>query len=306
MPLKVKNIPEEIIVNPFVYKHNGYKGVVVHLLNCLGTRFKKYCSTPEDLRYEFLDYPSPRKFIAKDAEIILTLKRENISKAYLLSPDFKEVVNLEVRRKNNNYYDIIVPDIARYEVIYIVEGEKDLINDIMQQYNEKSTNKLPEIEPFKTKLATVKINKAKNKNSNSLLIKAKNFILIHSRQLFKNYNWNIKNGEAKDGACIYGIKTNLNEIKGSFYLKTVPERLTMEVCALDDDNKKKCNIEICINSHSIFKGENNFLSDQWSTKNFKIDKKFLRKGENIITLRNLEKSSKLGAPWFMINYIKIK
>ncbi len=302
-PLVTENIPEEVIVNPFIHNYKGYKGIVVHLLNCLGTKFDTYAVTPDDSTYEFLDYPSPRNFIPKDKSMSIKVKAKDIKNVYLISPDFTEVVKLRFNRGKDGYYCIEVPDLGRYEIIYIVQGKKDLVKDVLLS----TTEEFPTIQPFPTQTTLVETEKVKTKERKPDLIEADDFSVTKSTvQIYKNYNWNIKDTIAKDGVCVFGKGSNLFEMKGSFNLEVIPNSLSLEICALNDNSEKKCLIEILINGNSIFKGSNEFASDEWLTKTYTVDTKLLKKGENIVTIRNLEDSTKVDSPpWFMVNQIKI-
>ncbi len=146
LPITTKNIPQEIIVNPFIHDYNGYKGISIHLLNCLGTRFEHYALVPSDPAYEFLDYPSPKQFIGENATMTIRLKAETVKQAYLISPDFFEVVKLKFSTSGNGFYDIEIPDLGRYEIIYLVTGKKDIVKDL----GSVLVDKFPKVQPFRT------------------------------------------------------------------------------------------------------------------------------------------------------------
>jgi hypothetical protein len=149
LPLYTDNIPPEVMVNTFVHDHNGYRGIIIHMLNCLGTKFDNNVTVPPDISFEFLDFPSPNKLIAKGECMKIKVMVDNIKGAYLISPDFNQVISLDYSTKNN-YCEIKIPDIGRYQVIYLVKGARDIINDITG--GKSIVKDFPEIIPFESAL----------------------------------------------------------------------------------------------------------------------------------------------------------
>ena len=86
--------------------------------------------TPANIAYEYTDYPSPNNFIQDGEKMKITVRSEDVRKVYLISPYFFEVLNLDFTM-NDGYCEITIPDLGRYEVIYLACGEKDLISDIL-------------------------------------------------------------------------------------------------------------------------------------------------------------------------------
>lgn len=127
LPLYTENIPPEIIINTFIHSYNGYDGIIIHMLNCSGTASGKIISVPMELAFEFTSFPSP----VKDKEKPMKIKYmgNDVRKAYLVSPDFTQVVSLRLKMVNG-CSEIIIPDIGRYQVVYLVKGARDIIQDI--------------------------------------------------------------------------------------------------------------------------------------------------------------------------------
>jgi len=75
----------------------------------------------------------------------IAVRSEDVSKAYLISPDFEEVLTLDFTVKDG-YCEVTVPGLGRYEIIYLVTGKKDLISDIMK--GGAVTKAFPAIVPF--------------------------------------------------------------------------------------------------------------------------------------------------------------
>jgi hypothetical protein len=149
LPLYTENIPSEIIVNAFIHDFNGYNGILIHMLNCLGTKSDNNVAVPPDISFEFLDFPSPNKLIGKGESMKIKVMVDGIKGAYLISPDFSQVVSLDYNVKNG-YCEIKIPDIGRYQVIYLVKGAKDIVKDITK--GKSVVKDFPEIIPFESAL----------------------------------------------------------------------------------------------------------------------------------------------------------
>lgn len=145
LPLYTANVPAEVVVNPFVYRNNGCKGITIHLLNCLGTRSDRIYRVPDNRNYEYLDYPSPKNFIPEGESMRIYVKGTGVRKAYFISPDFEEVVELSFKI-NNGYCEVTVPDLGRYGFIYLAQGIKDPVQEILK--GKQPVKSFPAIEPF--------------------------------------------------------------------------------------------------------------------------------------------------------------
>ncbi len=143
--IKTVNIDPEIVLLPYYQVSEGYNGISVHLLNCLGTRHEGMIMTPGNIDYEYTDYPSPNDFIKDGGKMKIAVRSEDVSKAYLISPDFVEVLSLDFTM-NEGYCEVTIPDLGRYEIIYLVTGGKDLISDILN--GAPTTKEFPAVVPF--------------------------------------------------------------------------------------------------------------------------------------------------------------
>jgi hypothetical protein len=147
LPLYTENIPSEIIVNAFTHNYKGYSGILIHMLNCLGTKFDKNITVPPDISFEFLDYPSLNKIIDKGKLMKIKVMANDIKRAYLISPDFNQVVSLD-SKITNEYCEIKIPDIGRYQVIYLVKGDRDIVKDITK--GKSIVKDFPGVVPFES------------------------------------------------------------------------------------------------------------------------------------------------------------
>jgi hypothetical protein len=142
----VENIPQEIIVNPYQHNYAGYEGISIHLMNCLGARFDRSAQVPNDPTYEFLNYPSPKTVLSQNQTMKVMFKTATAPRrAYMISPDFTSAVALNVTVREDKYSEIVIPDLGRYAIIYVVLSEKDPIRDT----DIDIVDKIPPVEPFK-------------------------------------------------------------------------------------------------------------------------------------------------------------
>ena len=148
--LKTDNIPDEIFVNAFKHKYGKYEGIAVHMLNCLGTKFKDAVFTPKRKLYEFINYPSPNKLILSGKKMTIRVKVDNIKGVFIISPDFYKVVQLAYKKLENGFYEVVVPDMGRYQIVYIQQSQSNLILDT----ESRVTKRFPAILPFKTILTS--------------------------------------------------------------------------------------------------------------------------------------------------------
>jgi len=154
--IKTVNIDPEIVLIPYYQVSEGYKGITVHLLNCLGTKHDGTIMTPENIAYEYTDYPSPNEFIKDGGKMKIAVRTEDVSKAYLISPDFVEVLSLDFTM-NDGYCEVTIPDLGRYEIIYLVTGGKDLISDVLN--GAPTTKEFPAVVPFPGAADTTSVKK---------------------------------------------------------------------------------------------------------------------------------------------------
>lgn len=154
--MKTKNIPQEVLIMPYYQKADDYSGITIHLLNCLGTRFEKTISVPENKFYEYTDYPSPNSFLKKGESMKIAVRPENVRKAYLISADFHGVMPLDFETEDG-YCEVTIPDLGRYEIIYLITGEKDLISDFLN--GSPVIKHFPPVESFPLAHDSISVNK---------------------------------------------------------------------------------------------------------------------------------------------------
>ena len=107
---------------------------------------------------------------------------------------------------------------------------------------------------------------------------------------------------------IYSSNTVWKEMTAEFTLAAIPATdYRLLLSAQDGDSFIPCRIEILVNGHSIFSGENPFSKFAWSRHEFRIPSTNMNAGQNVIVIRNTEPGGILmSPPWFMLNYALIK
>lgn len=113
--------PTELILQPYRHAWRDYRGILVHCLNALGTRFEETVRIPPWVNYEFLNYPDTGK-------ITFSIETSEVRKAYYLSPDFVPVVRVPFTQAQGRC-QVELPSVGRYGVLYLVQGKKDAVQD---------------------------------------------------------------------------------------------------------------------------------------------------------------------------------
>ncbi len=112
--------------------------------------------------------------------------------------------------------------------------------------------------------------------------------------------------EPKKAVWIYGKRTTTHTLEAKFKLSSLPQSdATLTIEGQDDDKEGKTKIEISINGNILFNGPNHFIEKGWSKISYPIKKSFLKIGENILVIRNLEDSDSFNSKWFMVSEAKI-
>ena len=65
----------------------------------------------------------------REQQMTLEVEAEGVNAAYLVSPDHDEVVQLDYTRKPNGYVAVKIPHLARFELLYLNQGKRDLIRE---------------------------------------------------------------------------------------------------------------------------------------------------------------------------------
>ena len=121
------------------------------------------------------------------------------------------------------------------------------------------------------------------------------------------YRWKC---EAKDGAIVRGTMTELSRMQAEFVIdEPPPDREGVVEADGQDSDKLWCapvEIQILINKRKIFQGPNDFAKQGWSRRTWRLPKGTLKKGQNLIEVRNLASSDSLISHWFMLNEMLLR
>ena len=139
MPIVVKDVPKGVVVEGFTSHYGDQKGTSLTFLNCLGAAIThKTTQIPDDYSVHF---PSVRARIPEGKKMTVEVRADDVNAAYLISPDFDEVVQLNHALKPNGYVEVEIPDLARFEMLYLNQGKRDLI----RERNQTFTSEFPEV-----------------------------------------------------------------------------------------------------------------------------------------------------------------
>jgi len=121
------------------------------------------------------------------------------------------------------------------------------------------------------------------------------------------YGWKC---EAKDGAIVRGTMTELSHMQAELILDAdPPDRAGIVEVEAQDSDKLWCapvEIQIFVNRRKIFQGPNNFAKQGWSRRTWPLPKGTLKKGKNLIEVRNLASSDSLISHWVMISEMLLR
>jgi hypothetical protein len=125
--IKAENIPAGVVVQGYTHTDGAQTGTFVTLLNCIGARLTQMqTEIPADYS---TTYPSVRERVPSGQEMSLSVKADNVNSVYLVSPDFDEAVQLDYTNKPGGYVKITIPDLARFEILYLNQGKRDIIKE---------------------------------------------------------------------------------------------------------------------------------------------------------------------------------
>ena len=111
------------------YTHSAgtQPGTFVTLMNCIGGRLARVrTEIPADYS---TSYPSVLDRVADGQEMRLRVKADNVNAVYLVSPDFDDAVQLDFTRKPGGYVVVRIPGLARFEILYLNRGRRDIIRE---------------------------------------------------------------------------------------------------------------------------------------------------------------------------------
>lgn len=115
---------------------------------------------------------------------------------------------------------------------------------------------------------------------------------------------------------IYGARTRYNTMETRFILPVEPNKKAEGVLIVDGQDAEdatKAPIQIFLNGQLIYQGPNKLPNavfgdtGNWGEVSYTFDAGLLRKGENILTFKNLADDDRTGSPnnWMMLDYVHV-
>ena len=127
LPIKAENIPAGVVVQGYTHANDDHTGTFVTLLNCIGARLTQaHTEIPADYS---TTYPSVLDRVPTGEVMRLTVKADDVNAAYLVSPDFDDAVQLDYTIRPGGYVEVRIPDLARFEILYLNQGKRDIIKE---------------------------------------------------------------------------------------------------------------------------------------------------------------------------------
>ena len=134
-------LPQEVVINAYLQKYDTFSGIVIKMLNLTGIASTgKGIAVPGEKAYEFIDYPT----VEKNCSITIH-SAEKINAAYMISPDFNEIVTCQITDAGKDSYTIASPLLARFGILYCTT-RNDLVKALAP--NGEYTDQKPQILPF--------------------------------------------------------------------------------------------------------------------------------------------------------------
>ena len=301
MSIRTQNIPAGVVVQGYTHTYGAQPGTFVTLLNCIGGRLTEVrTEVPADYS---TSYPSVLERVPTGQAMRLSVKADNVNAAYLVSPDFDEAVQLDYATRPGGYVEVGIPDLARFEILYLNRGSRDFIKEkhktLVKSFPEVKVITTAESSPPQLPDAeeTLALQEALATETNDILLLAdKHF----------TGGW-VMERNGRMGVFLYGALSDKSETKASFELADPPQGdALLTVAGANNNGSEKCPIRIALNGQVVFEGPNNFLDSHWAARTFAVGKTLLKAGSNEISVRNISDKGILGnKPWFSVSFTKI-
>lgn len=115
---------------------------------------------------------------------------------------------------------------------------------------------------------------------------------------------------------IYGARTKYSTMEARFILPVEPNKKAEGILIVDGQDAEdatKAPIQIFLNGQLIYNGPNKLPNSvpgdtgNWGEMPYTFDAELLRRGENLLTFKNLANDDRTGTPnnWMMIDYVRV-
>ena len=222
----------------------------------------------------------------------LPSRQKKIDRVFLISPDFKKIIDLPFTMENG-YAKVNISVLYLYSLLYFVKSGAQSIIDIAG---------IPPLKniPEPVKLVYMKKTAIIGKyNPQDIVFWADN------RKLRGGYYYNRMIGGAVK--LVYGSMSKYSTVKLKFKLPRHPKRLMVLFGGSEYTLPgRKIPVKISLNGKVIFKGNDPFPQGELhGVKSVEIDPKLLKPEENEIEISNLYPSFHGKPPYLKISFVKI-
>jgi hypothetical protein len=111
----------------------------------------------------------------------------------------------------------------------------------------------------------------------------------------------------KNMVSTYSKGTKYHTMHSRLVLEDAPAgQASLEIEGQDhEDDLASARIRLSVNGTVVFEGKNGFVKRGWSVRTFPIPQGTLKKGENRITIENLDPPDDPASGWFIISELKV-
>jgi hypothetical protein len=280
------NFCKGVVVDAVRQEAGGIKGVQVLLTNLAGGNLQSGI-VPMLEQITFPDVAAHRPDPSRPMTVALPMETAP-QKVYVFSPDFADVVELTPTFANG-LVRVAIPNVYRHEIVYFLqEGAAEALKagggSVTRQWPAARPllyQKLPPLVGAYDPAAQVAF--AEDFEGGRPMTRDERFARV-----------------------IYG--KNITGMKATLKLSSVPASASLVVGGMNANAPRAGGvpIEVVVNGRTIFTGPSPFPDAAWSTHTFSLPAGLLKRGDNMVDLRNTDGSGRYRyAPWLAVNFIKI-
>ena len=291
LTMQIENLPRRILAEIHKQDTPEIKGYQVHLLNLLDTK----------LQTGFIDPPPPLRFPSvkdnlpdKNKPIKIKVKSTGIKGVFMITPDFDKIVKIPFEQ-SDGFTQIELPYFYRYAMLYFVQDGIDVINKLA------GDNLVDVIPPCKS------IGEYGQEYPPVGKYNPDDAVFFADSE-------NFQGGHLYDRPSVWpmirryvvGKSSGEDIVTFNFDLKEIDGPLAIDICAKNNNSSIKAPMSLSLNGTKLTSWKNNFPYNNWAVKRVMLPANILKSGENKLMFENHGQEALLRAPWFGINFIRIR
>ena len=291
LTMQIDNIPRKILAEVYRQDTPELKGYQVHLLNLLDTK----------LQTGFIDPPPPLRFpsvkenlLDKNKPIRIKIKSTGIKGVFFITPDFDKIVKLPFK-ESDGFTQIELPYFYRYAMLYFVQDGIDVIKKLAGGEFARVIPACKSIGEYGQEYPPVG---RYHPDDAVFFADSENFQGGHLSK--RPTNWPTVR------RYVVGKGGGEDIVTFNFDLKEINRPVVIDLCAKNNNSSIKAPISLSLNGTKLTSWENNFPYNNWAVQQVILPANLLKSGENELIFENYGHGPLLRAPWFGINFIRIK